>query len=116
MRWIAESTRPFSIVGDRGFKKLMITGRPGFKLPSPSTVARDAKVLFTRTRRLIGHILQDYDGFVGCCTDEWSSPNHRSFMAVTVHLEVKGLSLSVLLDIIEVAEVRTSDSIPTALR
>ena len=42
-RWLAESGRPFEIVKDRGFLSLMKTGRLGYWIPSPSTVARDAK-------------------------------------------------------------------------
>jgi Hermes transposase DNA-binding domain len=37
VRWVAESTRPFSIVSDHGFQSLMKTGRPGYNIPSPST-------------------------------------------------------------------------------
>ena len=32
--WIAESKRPFQIVNDHGFKKLMKTGRPDYHIPS----------------------------------------------------------------------------------
>ena len=36
----------------------------------------------------------------------WTSPNHRAFVAWTVHLEYEGVMLAFLLDIIEVPEVR----------
>jgi hypothetical protein len=38
-------------------------------------------------------------------TDAWTSPNHRVFVAGTVHLEYEGEMLCFLLDIIEVPEV-----------
>ena len=38
------------------------------------------------------------------------APNHKSFMAITVHLESKGEPLALPLDVIEVAKV--SDDIP----
>ena len=43
VRWVAESQRPFKIVCDCGFCCLMKTGRPGYFIPSPKTVSRDAK-------------------------------------------------------------------------
>ena len=58
VRWVAESQRPFKIVRDRGFQCLMKTGRPGYFIPSPKTVARDAKAIFARTRRQIAKMLQ----------------------------------------------------------
>ena len=36
-------------------------------------------------------------------TDGWTAPNHKSYIAVTVHLEKDGAPLSILLDIVEVA-------------
>ena len=57
-KWVAESLRPFRIVADPGFKTLMKTGRPGYHLPSPSTVARDVKDIFKKTRSRVAKILQ----------------------------------------------------------
>ena len=37
--WICEDGRPFSIVKDRGLLRLLKCGRPGYYVPSPSTVA-----------------------------------------------------------------------------
>ena len=36
-------------------------------------------------------------------TDAWTSPNHKAYITVTVHLEREGVPLCLLLDIIEVA-------------
>lgn len=58
MRWVAESNRPLIIVADRGFNALMKTGRPHFYIPSPSTVARDVRLIFARTRQRIAIMLQ----------------------------------------------------------
>ena len=38
--------------------KLMKTGRPAYWVPSPSTVARDTKTVFARTRKRIAKMLQ----------------------------------------------------------
>jgi hypothetical protein len=35
-------------------------------------------------------------------TDAWTSPNHKAYVAITVHLEMDGEPLCLLLDIVEV--------------
>jgi hypothetical protein len=125
VRWVAENARPFEIVKDRGFQKLMKTGRPGYYIPSPSTVSRDVQMVFVRTRQRIARMLQvsegsrqtvlereltnikEYDGKLNFATDAWTSPNHKAFVALTVHLEQKGKPLCIILDVVEVAKVST---------
>lgn len=58
VRWVTENARPFKIVSDRAFKELMKTGRPEYYLPSPTTVARDVRLVFARTRKRIATMLQ----------------------------------------------------------
>lgn len=58
VKWVTQSLRPFSIVRDPGFLSLMKTGRPGYYIPSPSTVSRDVKLVFSRTRERIAKLLQ----------------------------------------------------------
>jgi hypothetical protein len=36
-------------------------------------------------------------------TDAWTSPNHKAYVAVTVHFEEGGVPISMLLDIVEAA-------------
>ncbi|KIK92857.1 hypothetical protein PAXRUDRAFT_146429 [Paxillus rubicundulus Ve08.2h10] len=48
---------------------------------------------------------QEYNGMLSFTTDAWTSPNHHVFMAFSVHLEHKGVPLSMPLDIVEVAAV-----------
>jgi len=38
-------------------------------------------------------------------TDAWTSPNHKAFVAVSVHLEHEGKPLAMVLDVVEVAQV-----------
>ncbi|KAI1783386.1 hypothetical protein LXA43DRAFT_903694 [Ganoderma leucocontextum] len=82
---------------------LMKTGRPNYYIPSPSTVARDVKQIFARTRTRIAKMLQEYDGKLNYETDTWTSPNHRAFVAFTVHFEWKGETICLPLDVVEVA-------------
>ncbi|KAF6741081.1 hypothetical protein DFP72DRAFT_755420, partial [Ephemerocybe angulata] len=101
VRWIAESMRSYSTVADRGYLSNMKTGRPHHYVPSPSTVARDMKYAFGRTRNRVAKILREHPGSLHFATDCWSSPNHRAFAAFTVHLEQNGKPFVLLLDVIE---------------
>jgi hypothetical protein len=47
---------------------------------------------------------QDYDGSLSFATDAWTSPNHKAYIAVTVHFEEKGVLVSMLLDLVDVAK------------
>ena len=46
---------------------------------------------------------QDYEGALNFATDGWTSPNHKAYVAVTVHFEKEGVPASMLLDLVEVA-------------
>ncbi len=93
-------------------------------LPSPTTVSRDVKAIYERTKARVADMLQvstpsgpcrahhrltneqKYRGRLSFATDAWRSPNHRAYMAVTVHFVKDGKKYEMLLDILEVAEVR----------
>ncbi|KAI0038295.1 hypothetical protein FA95DRAFT_1451951, partial [Auriscalpium vulgare] len=92
-----------SIVKDRGFNVLMKTGRPEYYLPSVSTVSRDVRQVFANARQRIAKMLQDYDGALNFATDAWSSPNHRAFLAISVHFEHEGVPMCIILDVVELA-------------
>jgi hypothetical protein len=94
---------PFSIVTDHGFLKLMKTGRPDIYIPSPDTLSRDVKTVFVQCRQRMSTMLKEYKGSLSFATDMWTSPNHKPYVTVTVHLENGGKPLSLLLDIVEVA-------------
>jgi hypothetical protein len=36
-------------------------------------------------------------------TDAWTSPNHKAYVAVTVHFEQNSVPVAMLLDLVEVA-------------
>ncbi|KAJ7447000.1 hypothetical protein FB451DRAFT_1054786, partial [Mycena latifolia] len=106
---------PFVIAADRGFRYLMRSGRPTMWIPSPSTIARDVKVLFQKTRERIRDRLHGRDGCVSLATDAWTSPNHRAFVAVTGHWEENGEKVDCLLDFVEVPEVHISHPFRSSL-
>ncbi|KAJ8454957.1 hypothetical protein ONZ45_g19104 [Pleurotus djamor] len=114
VRWISESMRPFEIASDRGFLELMKTGRPQIYIPSPKTISRDVKLVFKKSRERIAKMLQEHDGTISFATDAWTSPNHRAFIAVTAHLEQKGVPLTFLLDIVEVAKGHDGETLAEA--
>ncbi|KAG1745709.1 hypothetical protein EDB19DRAFT_1578893, partial [Suillus lakei] len=74
---------------------LMKMGHPEYYLPSPSMVSHDVKLVFAN----------EYDGELNFATDAWTSPNHKAFVAVFVHLEHQGKPLAMVLDVVEVAQV-----------
>ena len=49
------------------------------------------------------NMLQEHDGALRFATDAWTSPNHKVFIAVTVHFENNGMPICMILDIVEVA-------------
>lgn len=49
--------------------------------------------------------MKEYNGELNFATDAWTSPNHRAYVAITVHLAWEGKPLVLVLDFIEVAEV-----------
>jgi hypothetical protein len=93
VRWVAENKHPFVIVNDRGFRDLMKTGHPEYRLPSPATVAQDVKHVFVNMRSILVNKLkvilltacdlnpilkcdvQARDGCLNFVTDAWTSPN-----------------------------------------
>ncbi|KAG1806027.1 hypothetical protein EV424DRAFT_1329888, partial [Suillus variegatus] len=100
-----ENNRPVNIINDRALRDLLLSGRPNIELPSHFTITRDIRASFEKCQERIGTLLQEHDGRLHFATDAWTSPNHRAFIAWTVHLEHQGEMISFLLDIIEVAEV-----------
>ncbi|KAG1841471.1 hypothetical protein C8R48DRAFT_563096, partial [Suillus tomentosus] len=91
---------------DCAFQSLMKTGRPEYYIPSPSTVSRDVRLVFARTRKQVARMLREYKGKINFTTDGWTSPNHHALVAFSAHFEYKGEPLSILLDVIEVAKVK----------
>ena len=51
---------------------------------------------------------QELDRDINLLTDAWTSLNHKAYIAIAVHFQVKGKMVSMLLDIIEVAMSHSS--------
>jgi len=50
---------------------------------------------------------KEYNGKLNFATDSWSSPNHKSYVAITVHFKDTGKPFLMLLDLVEVTESHT---------
>jgi hypothetical protein len=46
--------------------------------------------------------------------DAWTSPNHKAYIAITIHLEQSGKPFSMLLDLIEVPKSHTGSNLALA--
>ena len=58
--------------------------------------------------------MKEYDGVLNFATDAWTSPNHKAFVAFTVHMEHEGVPISMLLDLVEVAKSHTGENLAEA--
>eukprot|EP00117_Sycon_ciliatum_P006073 scpid76706/ scgid9762/ Zinc finger BED domain-containing protein 1; Putative Ac-like transposable element; dREF homolog len=84
--WIVDSSRPFSIVEDRGLIDLLKLTEPEFKVPSRTHFAS----LINKRHMLCIQELKtmlstDADAGVCLTTDGWSSTSTQSFITHTVH-------------------------------
>ena len=46
-------------------------------------------------------------------TDAWTSPNHKAYMAFTVHFAHEGEPISMLLDLVEVVKSHSGENLAT---
>ncbi|KIM42535.1 hypothetical protein M413DRAFT_34098, partial [Hebeloma cylindrosporum] len=100
-------------------KNLMKTGRPEYYLLSSTTVSRDVHLVFVRSRQRIASLLymsdlSKHEGKLHFATDAWTSPNHRAYVALTVHFEHNGEPVCMILDVVEVAKSHTGVNLAVA--
>jgi len=73
----------------------------------PAADCKDLECVWIRSVSM-GHgntnTYQDYDGALNFAMDAWTSPNHKAYVAVTVHFQKDGVLVAMLLDLVEVAE------------
>ncbi|KAF8135963.1 hypothetical protein K438DRAFT_1639594, partial [Mycena galopus ATCC 62051] len=93
-------------------EEILSAGRPELNIPGRHTLARDLSAAYERSRAHVQSLLEENPGRLSFTTDAWTSPNHRAFVAWTVHLVNDGELLSFPLDIYEVPEVSTALILP----
>lgn len=59
-------------------------------------------------------LLQEHEGSLNFATDAWTAPNHKAYVAVSVHFENKGVPVAMLLDIVEVARSHSGINLAAA--
>jgi hypothetical protein len=57
---------------------------------------------------------QEYNGALSFATDAWTSPNHKAYIAITVHFQKDGVLVAMLLDLVEVAESHSGSHLAAA--
>jgi hypothetical protein len=58
--------------------------------------------------------VQEHEGDLNFATDAWTSPNHKAYVAVSVHFEEKGIPVAMLLDVVEVARSHSGFNLAAA--
>ena len=109
VKWLTENNRPINIINDRELQNLLTAGHPSIQLPTNPVILNDIHASFEKCRERIAKLLREHPGHLHFATDAWTSPNHRAFVAWTVHLEYEGEMLAFLLDIVELPEVRQTN-------
>jgi hypothetical protein len=59
-------------------------------------------------------LIQRYPGALSFGADAWTSPNHKAYVAVTVHFEENGEPMCFLLDLVEVPKSHTGVNLAAA--
>jgi hypothetical protein len=67
------------------------------------TVLYDIQRVFANTWKQIAKMLQEHDGTLNFATNGWTSPNHKVFVAVTIHFENDGVPMCMVLNMVELA-------------
>ncbi|KAI1787521.1 hypothetical protein LXA43DRAFT_857178, partial [Ganoderma leucocontextum] len=83
--WCTRRHRPFSVVEDPEFRRVIRMLYRRAEIPSRISVSRDIQHLLEHSR---GHLiaqLVSLPGKIHLCVDGWTSPNFMSFLGVTAH-------------------------------
>ncbi|KAJ7736794.1 hypothetical protein B0H14DRAFT_3516454 [Mycena olivaceomarginata] len=97
-----------SPIGSSGSCSVLVDLASTFRVVEPlrATSMRGISVPLHASRLLE---TKEYPGRLSFATDAWTSPNHRAFVAWTVHLHHEGHPLAPSLDIYEVPESHTGE-------
>ena len=60
------------------------------------------------------NMIQETPGKLNFTMDAWTSPNHKAYIGVSVHFENKGVPVSMLLDLVEVAQSHSGINLAAA--
>ena len=88
-------------------------GRPDYHIPLKQNISHDVKQVFIQACKHIAK-LQEYEGQLNFATNAWTSPNHKAFVAFTVHFAHEGTPVSMLLDLVEVTKSHSGVNLAAA--
>lgn len=82
---MAKECKPFSLVENKEFKKIVSLLNPSYSLPNRKTISYNIlPQLLENTREKVERSL-DNASYIAMSTDGWTSVNDESYVAVTVH-------------------------------
>jgi hypothetical protein len=96
--WCSARNRPFHLVQDPEFQELLRMFNVQVSIPSRITVSRDIHRIFDLTKEKVKTLLQSQDSALHLGIDGWTSPNHFSFIGITVHSVANGSLFEFTLD------------------
>jgi len=114
MYMICKDNQPISIVEDEGFKYLMKTVSPHFKIPSRRYIARKTYEKYYIMKEIVMTKLKNIQHFT-LTTDIWTNIQTRSYIGVTIHFVEEYTLNSALLGVYELDERHTGKYIATKL-
>jgi len=114
MYMICKDNQPISIVEDEGFKYLMKTVSPHFKIPSRRYLSSKIYEKYDIMKEIVMTKLKNIQHFT-LTTDIWTDTQTRSYIGVTIHFVEKYTLNSALLGVYELDERHTGKYIATKL-
>lgn len=113
---IATDFQPYSIVEDKGFRKLVEVLNPGYTLPSRQKIRYDLMPeLYLCAKSQLASMLDNIIN-VALTTDMWSNQNMDCFLTVTVHFFYKNILKSYVLTTCDVPTSHTSENLAKIMR
>ncbi|KAJ7599139.1 hypothetical protein C8J56DRAFT_722679, partial [Mycena floridula] len=73
--WVSTRKRPFAIVSDPEYLEIVTMLQSRTDTPSPTTVSRDVKEIYSITKESVAKELHATKGKLHCGLDGWQSPN-----------------------------------------
>jgi len=114
MFMICKDNQPLSIVEDEGFKYLMKTVSPNFKVPSRRYISSKIFEKYDAMKEIFMDKLKNVQYFT-LTTDIWTDIQTRSYIGVTIHFVDQYKFNAALLGVYELDERHTSEYIATKL-
>ncbi|KAE8241013.1 hypothetical protein A4X13_0g7602 [Tilletia indica] len=111
--WISESSRPISIVGDRGFLAFFSEEQRAL-MPSRFTISRDVTRVFLGMNKHLKKELAAVEGCFHLATDVWTSANGYSFLGLIVCYQRNGQAIRRLLEMVPFLTTHDSAHLATA--